>query len=67
MGDSSWANMPKQMSNATIEAVAQALGELSRAQLRRFVVVLHGGEPLLLGDEKLAFLLAALRATARKN
>ncbi len=63
MGDASWANMPKHMPDETIEAVARALGELSRAQLRRFAVVLHGGEPLLLGDEKLAFLLAALRTT----
>jgi uncharacterized protein len=31
MGDASWANMPKQMSDETIEAVAQALGALSRA------------------------------------
>jgi uncharacterized protein len=53
--------MPKQMSAETMEAVAQALGELSRAQSRRFAVVLHGGEPLLLGDKKLAVLLAALR------
>jgi uncharacterized protein len=63
MGDASWATMPKQMSDETIEAVAQALGELSHTQPRRFAVVLHGGEPLLLGDKKLAVLLAALRTT----
>ena len=58
MGDMRWADMPKQMSYETMTAVAHALGELSRQQSRRFAVVLHGGEPLLLGPEKLAFLLA---------
>lgn len=53
--------MPKQMTYDTMVGVAQELGELSRVQQRRFAVVLHGGEPLLLGHEKLAFLLTALR------
>ena len=61
MGDTGWADMPKQVSVETVLAVARALGELSRQQRRRFAVVLHGGEPLLLGPEKLAFLLARLR------
>ena len=54
--------MPKQMSHETMTAAAHALGELSRQQRRRFTVVLHGGEPLLLGPEGLAFLLAQLRS-----
>lgn len=62
MGDTRWADMPTQMSYATIGAVAQALGVLARAQQRRFAVVLHGGEPLLLGRTKLAVLLTELRA-----
>lgn len=62
MGDMNWANLPKLMSRETIEAMVLALGELSRTQQRRFAVVLHGGEPLLLGQEKLAFLLSTLRA-----
>lgn len=61
MGDTRWADMPKQMSHETMTAVAHALGELSRQQKRRFAVVLHGGEPLLLGPEKLTFLFAQLR------
>lgn len=61
MGDANWAQMPKRMSHETVEATAVALRELSRAQQRRFAVVLHGGEPLLLGKERLAFLLSALR------
>src|SRR5262245_656756 len=61
MGDTSWASMPKQMSPETMMAVAKALGELADAQHRRFAVVLHGGEPLMLGHAKLDFLLTALR------
>ena len=62
MGDTNWAAMPKQMSRKTMTALTRALGELSRQQRRRFAVVLHGGEPLLLGHEQLAFLLAELRS-----
>src|SRR5262249_50466093 len=61
MGDTSWLSMPKQMSPEIIMAVAKALGELASAQRRRFAVVLHGGEPLMLGHAKLDFLLTALR------
>lgn len=61
MGDSSWARMPKEMSATTILAVAGALGELTSVQHRRFAVVLHGGEPLMLGHARLDFLLTALR------
>ena len=61
MGDTNWADMPKLMSVQTVSAVARTLDDLSREQKRRFAVVLHGGEPLLLGPEKLAFLLAQLR------
>lgn len=61
MGDVRWTEIPKQMSDATLSRVTGALDELSRRQIRRFAVVLHGGEPLLLGREKLAFLLGELR------
>lgn len=61
MGDTSWAGMPKEMSSETILAVARVLGELTYVQHRRFAVVLHGGEPLLLGHAKLDLLLTALR------
>jgi len=60
MGDESWRELPKRMSNATRATVAQQLGALERAQGRPFSVVLHGGEPLLLGQEGLHRLLAEL-------
>lgn len=61
MGDSGWADMPNQISYETTAAVAKALRELSITQGKPFAVVLHGGEPLLLGLVKLRRLIFSLR------
>lgn len=61
MGDDGWADMPNQISRETTRAVARALKELSHLQERPFAVVLHGGEPLLLGPEKLRYVISLLR------
>ena len=61
MGDRGWAEMPNQISHETTAAVARALRGLSRRQKRPFAVVLHGGEPLLLGPVKLRRLIFSLR------
>jgi len=61
MGDNGWASMPKRMSHETVEAVARTLAELSCSQQHPFAVVLHGGEPLLLGRTELTQLLKTLR------
>lgn len=61
MGDKGWANMPSQISEETTSAVARALGELTQVQHRPFAVVLHGGEPLLLGPKKLRNVISTLR------
>lgn len=61
MGDSGWSDMPNQISAETTRAVARALRDLSREQHRPFAVVLHGGEPLLLGPTKLRYLISMLR------
>ena len=61
MGDYGWARAPKQMSRETVEATAVALSNLAREQESPFAVVLHGGEPLLLGALKLAYLISTLR------
>lgn len=61
MGDDNWLHMEKLMSRETIDAVCQALGQLSKNQQKPFSVVLHGGEPLLLGAPKLEYLLRQLR------
>jgi uncharacterized protein len=62
MGDSGWAEMPNHISLETTQAVAQTLNELTRIQTRPFAVVLHGGEPLLLGPRKLDRVLSELRS-----
>jgi uncharacterized protein len=62
LGDHGWQRQPPAMSQATIDAIVSRLDELRRAQDRDFAVVLHGGEPLLLGEALLARLLTRLRA-----
>jgi uncharacterized protein len=61
MGDEAWRAQPKRMSQETGERIAEQLGVVFRAQRTPFSVVLHGGEPLLLGRKRLEDLLAALR------
>ena len=62
MGDTGWTRGPKQMSRETAQATATALGTLARKQEHPFVVVLHGGEPLLLGAVHLEYVITTLRA-----
>ncbi|GJG89810.1 radical SAM protein [Gemmatimonadetes bacterium T265] len=61
MGDTGWSRSPKLMSAETCHTAATALGRLAVAQGRGFSVVLHGGEPLLLGLTRLRSLIATLR------
>ncbi len=61
MGDNSWRDMPALMSGATMEAVCNALDTLRQNQKRCFAVVLHGGEPLMMGASRLEYLLKSLR------
>lgn len=61
MGDESWRAMPKRMASETQALVAAQLHRLYLAQSHPFAIVLHGGEPLLLGVEGLQTLLETLR------
>ena len=61
MGDDGWRTQPKRLTPAVQERICADLGDLLRQQGRPFSVVLHGGEPLLLGAERLASLFAGLR------
>lgn len=63
LGDNSWRAMPKFMALETQECVAAQLGRLCVSQSQPFAIVLHGGEPLLLGPERLQTLFKILRAT----
>src|SRR4051812_36754155 len=64
MGDDGWRRQPKLLSNDVESAIVERLGELLRDQGQPFSIVLHGGEPLLLGVERLRVLFASLRSAA---
>ena len=61
LGDSGWSRQPKQMSAHTCAVVADELRELALDGGQHFAVVLHGGEPLLLGKDSLGSVIATLR------
>lgn len=61
MGDDNWKNLSKFMSDETIEGLCSSFDELVKNQKKYFSVVLHGGEPFLLGTKKLIYLLKKLR------
>jgi uncharacterized protein len=61
MGDASWRGKPKLMSAGTQVAVATQLKRLFNSQGSPFAVVLHGGEPLMLGPQRLTSFLETLR------
>lgn len=63
MGDEGWRRQPKRLPRDVEDAVVRSLGELLADQGRPFSVVLHGGEPLLLGLDRLKILFSSLRAT----
>ena len=60
--DTAWRRQPKRMPPSVLEAVRNRLVEQACRQDAGFAVVLHGGEPLLLGFDDLAALLRGLRA-----
>ncbi|MFJ5261995.1 FxsB family cyclophane-forming radical SAM/SPASM peptide maturase [Streptomyces sp. NPDC088387] len=61
--DQSWRRRPQVMADDVITATVSRIAEHARAhpELRRVHVILHGGEPLLAGSERLARIAAALR------
>ncbi|WOH82138.1 cyclophane-forming radical SAM/SPASM peptide maturase YhhB [Bradyrhizobium sp. BEA-2-5] len=61
MGDVTWRDKPKLMSSKTQAAVAIQLKRLVESQSAPFAVVLHGGEPLMLGPQRLESLFETLR------
>ncbi|MFF4850478.1 FxsB family cyclophane-forming radical SAM/SPASM peptide maturase [Streptomyces sp. NPDC001194] len=62
--DQSWRQQPRAMAPATVTRTAERIAEhLAAHGLTEAGVVLHGGEPLLAGDEALARTAGVLRAT----
>lgn len=62
MGDDAWRDQPKLMPQRVVERVASELALQYRRQRQPFSVVLHGGEPLILGAQRLDALCSRLRA-----
>ena len=62
MADQSWRNQPSRMSAETLgSAVTRIAEHCARHNLRRIRIILHGGEPLLAGEELLSYLVTNLR------
>jgi len=61
LGDANWARIDKRVSAKTMQAMVESLDEVANRQKQLFAVVLHGGEPLLLGPENLKMLFGLLR------
>jgi uncharacterized protein len=62
MADQSWRTRPLFPSRETMATTARRIGEHTQAhRLDTVSVVLHGGEPLLAGSERIAELITAIR------
>ncbi len=62
MGDDAWRSQPKRMSESVLDQIAVRLAEQVASQDRPFSVIMHGGEPLLIGAAKLESFCAKLRS-----
>jgi uncharacterized protein len=63
--DQGWRDQPRTMAPATIDAIADRIGEHVHAHgLRSIRVILHGGEPLLAGPALIEHAATAIRAGA---
>ena len=64
-GDESWKRAPKIMSTATARRLGQRIQQYcSRANVAGINLVLHGGEPLIVGSRRLDAILTALTVSA---
>jgi uncharacterized protein len=59
--DTTWRLQPKRMRREVVTALRDRLVEQAERQEAGFAIILHGGEPLLLGSHALAALLRGLR------
>ena len=63
LADQSWRDRPVAMSPQTWQAAARRMAEhVERHRLDRISVILHGGEPLLAGAERLGRIVGDIRA-----
>ena len=63
MADQSWRTRPKTMSSRVWSATAERIGEhVATHHLDEVTVILHGGEPLLAGADRIDAVVSAVRA-----
>jgi len=63
MADQAWHGLPKRMPDAVADKAVERIREHVRQHdLRHIEIILHGGEPLLVGTEWLTRLTRSLRA-----
>lgn len=63
MADQSWREQPRLMATATIDRLATRIADHARVNgLSRLEVVLHGGEPLLAGPDRIRYTVDAVRS-----
>lgn len=54
-GDSTWKDMPKQISSETAACIGMRISEYaSSVSKKHFQINLHGGEPTMLGEKDLS-------------
>jgi uncharacterized protein len=65
MADQSWRDQPRRMSMEIAKFTVECIGEHARAhRMQDIVLILHGGEPLLAGQDLIAYLVNATRESA---
>lgn len=63
LADQRWAGQPRIVADHVVERVAEAVGaHAARHRLDQIAVILHGGEPLVAGPDRLARIAATIRA-----
>ncbi|MFI1097348.1 cyclophane-forming radical SAM/SPASM peptide maturase YhhB [Streptomyces sp. NPDC020917] len=67
LGDEGWKSQPRRMTDAVMGAVIDQLGALSQSQSHPLSVVLHGGEPLLLGLGATERFIRGLKSSLRAD
>jgi uncharacterized protein len=62
MADQSWRRRPRRMARSTLDHTARRIAEHVRAHhLPSVRLILHGGEPLLAGKDRIAYAVRAVR------
>jgi len=67
MGDDNWSHMTKFMTSETVGATFRSLHDVASYQDKPFSIVLHGGEPFLLGPKRLEYFLAGIRKVLNED